>query len=372
LNPSAVAIPPRAATRRLDPSFIIETDRLNKVYGTQRALIDVTVQVPCGTIGLLGPNGAGKSTFIKCLLNLETPSSGVARVLGRDIRASNRESRERVGYSPEQDCHISGMAGCEYVTYCGQLSGMPMRAARQRTHEILDLVGMGQERYRPVDTYSTGMRTYSTGMRQRVKLAQALVHDPQVIFLDEPTNGLDPSGREHILTLIGSLWRDLGISVVMCSHLLRDIERVCDRVIIIGNGRVLEHDSIVALKNRHRRIVELTPASAIDRFTAILGGTGANVTRLSNGKLRVESHSDSIEWILELMRTHDLPPAEIVANPDALHEMFIKSISADNQGDTANAARNGGHESNDSSPPILRSPAADEAPSAKNHDGRQS
>src|SRR4029077_11096780 len=127
-------------------------------------------------------------------------------------------------------------------------------AARQRAHEILDLVGMGEERYRPVDAYSTGMR-------QRVKLAQALVHDPDIVFLDEPTNGLDPSGREHILNLIGSLWRELGISVVMSSHLLRDIERVCDRVIIIGHGRVLEHDTIAALKSRYRRIVEVSPAS---------------------------------------------------------------------------------------------------------------
>ena len=320
MNPrTAEILPPAAADGRAIP-YIIESTQLGKAYGAQQALIDVTVQVPPGTIGLLGPNGAGKSTFIKCLLNLETPTTGSARVLGRDIRAGNRASREKVGYSPEQDCHISGMAGCEYVTYCGQLSGMPMRVARQRTHEILDLVGMGQERYRPVDTYSTGMR-------QRVKLAQALVHDPQVVFLDEPTNGLDPSGREHILNLIGSLWRDLGISVVMSSHLLRDIERVCDRVIIIGNGRMLEHDSIVALKNRHRRIVELTPSASPDRFIAILGDAGAHVTRLSNGKLRVESHSDSIEWILQLMRDHNLPPAEIVANPDALHEMFIKSIN---------------------------------------------
>lgn len=300
--------------------FIIEADHLGKTYGTQRALTDVTLQVPPGTIGLLGPNGAGKSTFIKCLLNLETPTTGTARVLGRDIRAGNRASRERVGYSPEQDSHISGLAGCEYVTYCGQLSGMPMRIARQRTHEILDLVGMGQERYRPVDTYSTGMR-------QRVKLAQALVHDPHVVFLDEPTNGLDPSGREHILKLIGSLWRELGTSVVMSSHLLRDIERVCDRVIIIGHGRVLEHDSIAGLKNRHRRIVEIAPSSARERFVAALAATGAKVTALSNGKLRVESGADSIEWILQLMRTHNLPPAEIVANPDALHELFIQSIS---------------------------------------------
>lgn len=302
--------------------FIIETAGLTKVFGAQRALTDVTLKVPPGTIGLLGPNGAGKSTFIKCLLNLETPTSGSAKVLGRDIRARNRASREKVGYSPERDCHIAGMAGCEYVTYCGQLSGMPFQVARQRTHEILDLVGMGQERYRPVDTYSTGMR-------QRVKLAQALVHDPEVIFLDEPTNGLDPSGREHILNLIGALWEDLGISVIMSSHLLRDIERVCDRVIIIANGRVVEHSSIEALKNRHKRIVELNPASEKERFCTVLEQAGLTVSRLSNGKLRVESGSDSIEWMLELMGKHNLPPAEIVANPDALHEMFIKSLAPD-------------------------------------------
>jgi ABC-2 type transport system ATP-binding protein len=328
LNPLVAESPPFVTTPGPGAPFIIETTGLGKTYGPQQALRDVTLQVPSGTIGLLGPNGAGKSTFIKCLLNLETPTTGSARVLGRDIRAGNRSSREKVGYSPEQDCHISGMAGCEYVTYCGQLSGMPMRLARQRTHEILDLVGMGQERYRPVDTYSTGMR-------QRVKLAQALVHDPEVVFLDEPTNGLDPSGREHILKLVGTLWRDLRISVVMSSHLLRDIERVCDRVIIIGNGRVLEHDSIVALKKRHQRIVELAPSGAIERFISVIGATGAPVTRLSNGRLRVQSQSDSIEWILHLMRSHDLPPAEIVANPDALHEMFIKAISTGDNDRTA-------------------------------------
>jgi ABC-2 type transport system ATP-binding protein len=322
LNPYVAEHPTPDFPARDDAAFIIETERLGKTYGMHHALVDVTLRVPPGTIGLLGPNGAGKSTFIKCLLNLETPTTGTAHVLGRDIRARNRASREKVGYSPEQDCHIAGMAGCEYVTYCGQLSGMPMRVARQRTHEILDLVGMGQERYRAVDTYSTGMR-------QRVKLAQALVHDPKVIFLDEPTNGLDPSGREHILKLIGSLWRDLGISVVMSSHLLRDIERVCDRVIIIANGRVLEHESIVALKNRHRRIVELAPSREKERFATVLTNTGAKVVQLSNGKLRVESHSDSIEWLLQLMREHRLPPAEIVSNPDALHEMFIKSISGE-------------------------------------------
>ena len=297
-------------------------------------MADVTLRVPRGTIGLLGPNGAGKSTFIKCLLNLTTPTSGVGRVLGRDIRASQRESREKVGYSPEQDCHIPGMAGCEYVAYCGQLSGMSFRQARQRAHEILDLVGMGQERYRLVDTYSTGMR-------QRVKLAQALVHDPEVIFLDEPTNGLDPSGREHILRLIGSLWRELGISVVISSHLLQDIERICDRVIIIAHGRLLEHDTIEALKNRHRRIVEIAPAGETDRFLAALSEAGLKVERRSNGRLRVESASDSIEWVLDLMRVHNLPPAEVVANPNALHELFVQALAGNGNGNVANPSLHG-------------------------------
>jgi ABC-2 type transport system ATP-binding protein len=304
------------------PDFIIEAVNLSKTFGSHRALADVSLQVPPGTIGLLGPNGAGKSTFIKCLLNLERPTAGSARVLGRDIRAANRESRERIGYSPERDCHIGGMAGCEYVTYCGQLSGMSFRAARQRTHEVLDLVGMGQERYRPVDTYSTGMR-------QRVKLAQALVHEPDLVFLDEPTNGLDPSGREHVLNLVGSLWKQFGISVVICSHLLRDIERVCDRVIIIAHGKVVEHDTLESLRSRNRRIVEINPSGEIEGFCAALKDLGKPAARLTNGRLRVESDSDSIEWILHLMRAHGLPPAEIAANPDALQELFLAAVGSD-------------------------------------------
>lgn len=331
MHPLDSAFLPSRVSGRNDGHFIIEADRLSKTYGAQAALKDVSLQVPAGTIGLLGPNGAGKSTFIKCLLNLTPPTSGTAKVLGQDIRARNRASRERVGYSPEQDCHISGMVGCEYVTYCGQLSGMPFRRARQRAHEILDLVGMGQERYRPVDTYSTGMR-------QRVKLAQALVHDPDILFLDEPTNGLDPSGREYILRLIGSLWRELGISVVISSHLLHDVERICDRVIIIAHGRLLEHDSIEALKNRHRRIVELAPAGQTERYLTVLGNAGMKVERLSNGRLRVESASDSIEWVLELMRTHRLPPAEVVSNPNALHELFLQALNADDARPGANGA----------------------------------
>ena len=323
MNPRDPEAPPPGVSGPPDGDCIIETAGLGKNYGTQRALSDVTVRVPRGTIGLLGPNGAGKSTFIKCLLNLTTPTFGTAKVLGRDIRARHRASREKVGYSPELDCHIPGMAGCEYVTYCGQLSGMSFHQARQRAHEILDLVGMGQERYRSVDSYSTGMR-------QRVKLAQALVHDPEVLFLDEPTNGLDPSGREHILRLIGSLWHELGISVVISSHLLHEIERICDRVMIIAHGRLLEHESIAVLKERHLRIVELAPAAEAERFLQVLGAAGLKVERLANGRLRVESASESIEWVLELMRDHGLPPSDVVSNPNALHELFLQALATNN------------------------------------------
>ena len=320
MNSITHAAPPPASTAAPLGAFIIEVDTLSKAYGSQRALNNVSLQVPPGAIGLLGPNGAGKTTLIKCLLNLETPTSGTAKVLGVDIRMSNRSSREKVGYSPERDCHIPGMAGCEYVTYCGQLSGMSFRQARQRAHEILDLVGMGQERYRTVDTYSTGMR-------QRAKLAQALVHDPRIVFLDEPTNGLDPEGREHILQLVGSLWHELGISVVISSHLLQDIERICDRVIIIAHGRLLVHDRIDVLKHQRQRTVEIAPSAELERFASVLTAAGRPVERLSNGRLRLESPSESIEWILELIRAHRLPPAEIMSNPNVLHELFLASLS---------------------------------------------
>jgi ABC-2 type transport system ATP-binding protein len=302
-----------------DPIF--ETVGLSKLYGGHRALADVSVQVPPGTIGLLGPNGAGKTTLIKCLLNLEVPSAGTATLLGRCISLSNRASREKVGYSPEQDCHIPGMAGCEYVTYCGQLSGMSFRHARQRAHEMLDLVGMGQERYRLIDTYSTGMR-------QRAKLAQALVHDPKLIILDEPTNGLDPAGREHVLRLIGSLWRDFGISVVICSHLLHDVERVCDRVIIIAQGRVIEHDSLAALKARRRRVVELVPSAETERYVSVLAEAGVSAERLSNGRLRFVTTEESVTWLLNLMQVHQLPPADLNSSPDALHGLFLEALAA--------------------------------------------
>src|SRR5919106_6931515 len=212
---------------------LISTRALTKRYpGGVTALDALSVEIGEGVVGLVGANGAGKSTLIKILLGLLPATDGGATVLDLDAATQGAAIRERVGYMPEHDCLPPDVSATEFVAHMARVSGLPRGAARERTADVLRHVGLYEERYRPIGGYSTGMK-------QRVKLAQALVHDPRLLFLDEPTNGLDPSGREHILKLIGSLWRDLGISVVMSSHLLRDIERVCDRVIIIGHGRVM-------------------------------------------------------------------------------------------------------------------------------------
>src|SRR5262252_4685032 len=273
--------------------LVIETQALSKVFGSQRALDGVNLQVTPGAIGLLGPNGAGKSTFMKCLLQLQPITSGSAKLLGREVGKEGREIRKRVGYTPEQDCHIPGMVGCEYVTYCAQLCGLPFQAARQRAHEMLDFVGMGQERYRKTDTYSTGMK-------QRLKLAQAIVHDPEIVFLDEPTNGLDPKGQVQMLELVQNLWKLHGITVVVSSHLLHDVDRLCEQIIIIARGRVLVHDTLENLKAQKRGAAEVVVAGRHQDLMAACGRSNWPCELLPNGHVKVEHHAESLNPLLGL------------------------------------------------------------------------
>ena len=298
---------------------VIETQKLTKIYGQQRALDEVDLQVARGAIGLLGPNGAGKSTFMKCLLQLQPLSSGSAKLLGREVGREGREIRKRVGYTPEQDCHIPGMAGCEYVTYCAQLCGLPFKAARQRAHEMLDFVGMGQERYRKADTYSTGMR-------QRLKLAQAIVHDPELVFLDEPTNGLDPKGQAQILELVQSLWKTYGITVVVSSHLLQDVDRICEQIIIIARGRVLVHDSLENLKARKRGAAEVVLAAGQPELEAACRQREWPCELLANGHVKVEHKADSLNPLLKLLHELKLAPIELIPSPNALEETFVQAL----------------------------------------------
>jgi ABC-2 type transport system ATP-binding protein len=225
---------------------ILELRELSKSYGSVRALDGLTLRVEPGAVGLLGPNGAGKTTLIKLLLGLLRPERGSARVLGLDPagRRERLEVRRRVGYMPEGDCLIPGMTAVELVTTMGRLAGMSYRDAITRTHEVLDYVGLEEARYR-------GLDEYSTGMKQRLKLAQSLVHDPPFLLLDEPTNGLDPKGRRHMLELVHDLGHGQGKSLFVCSHLLPDVERTCDDVVVLNRGKMLAAGAIAELtRNR--------------------------------------------------------------------------------------------------------------------------
>ncbi|MBA2598206.1 MAG: ABC transporter ATP-binding protein [Chloroflexia bacterium] len=209
-----------------------ETSGLVKRYGAIIALDRVDLAVPRAAVGLLGPNGAGKSTLLKILLGISRPNAGTARVLGQDTAGDGRELRARVGYMPETDALPDNATAADFVSHMAEMSGLPRRAARQRAADVLYHVGLDEERYRLI-------KGFSTGMKQRVKLAQALVHDPELVFLDEPTNGLDPLGREEMLDLIGRIHRQLGILIVLSSHILDDVERVCDYVVVLDGGRVV-------------------------------------------------------------------------------------------------------------------------------------
>ncbi|HXI51870.1 MAG TPA: ABC transporter ATP-binding protein [Candidatus Saccharimonadales bacterium] len=299
---------------------IIETNGLVKRFAQQTALDGVSLTVPPGSVGLLGPNGAGKSTLLKCLLQLQPITAGRMRLLGRDVAHEGREIRKRIGYAPEQDSHIPGMVGCEYVTYCAQLCGLPFQAARQRAHEMLDFVGMGQERYRKIDTYSTGMK-------QRMKLAQAIVHDPEIVFLDEPTNGLDPKGQVQLLELMESLWKVHGISIVLSSHLLQDVDRICEQIVIIARGRVLVHDRLEQLKARRRGLAEIVVAEGHQDLLEALRRRQWPCELMPNGHIKVEHQADNLNPVLLLMREMRLAPLEIIPSPNALEETFLQALA---------------------------------------------
>ncbi len=205
-------------------------------FGATTALDRLTVAVEPGAIGLVGANGAGKSTLIKILLGLLPATQGRARVLGLDVTADSEAIRQRVGYMPEHDCLPADTSATEFVVHMARMSGLPMTAARERTADVLRHVGLYEERYRAIGGYSTGMR-------QRVKLAQALVHDPELVLLDEPTNGLDPAGRDEMLSLIRRVRTEFGISVLVTSHLLGELERICDHVVVIDGGTLLRSSS---------------------------------------------------------------------------------------------------------------------------------
>jgi ABC-2 type transport system ATP-binding protein len=224
---------------------LIELNNIDRWYGTQPALRGVSLVLKPGRIGLLGPNGAGKSTLLRILMGLLPPSSGSGRILGRDLVQAGIELRRAIGYMPEAEALVPGLKGAEYVALAGELYGMPRRQAQRRAHEVLSYLDLEDARYRRLEEYSTGMK-------QRLKLAQALVHDPEVLLLDEPTIGLDPAGRESMLRLLLDLGREHGKSLILSTHLLGDVERVCETVVILHQGQVLRQGSVAELRTRRQ------------------------------------------------------------------------------------------------------------------------
>jgi ABC-2 type transport system ATP-binding protein len=267
---------------------LLTTDAITKRYPGVTALDALDLSLEPGIIGLVGANGAGKSTLIKILLGLLQPTSGRATLLDYDVARQGPELRRFVGYMPEHDCLPTDVSATEFVTHMARISGLPRAAARERTAETLRHVGLFEERYREIGGYSTGMK-------QRVKFAQALVHDPRVVLLDEPTNGLDPAGRDEMLELIHRTGRDFGIAILMASHLLGEIERVCNHLVVIDAGRLIRSAPVASFTERMQALI-----------VEVEGDSAALARRLTESGLTVREEGKLVVVGLEDDRPYDI------------------------------------------------------------------
>jgi ABC-2 type transport system ATP-binding protein len=285
---------------------LIQLDDLHVSLAGKEVLAGLTCDVAASAIGLLGPNGAGKSTLVRTLLGFHPPAAGTGRVLGHDVATAGRAIRSLVGYMPEDDAFISGMTAVRMVRYMAELHGLPPADAMERAHEALTWAGLGEARYRNVETFSTGMK-------QRVKLAQAIVHGPRLVILDEPTNGLDPPGRQEMLRLVLELKEAEGVHLLLSSHLLRDVETVADHVLILKRGQLARSMDLAAQHRSPVRIVELEVAAG--------GGPPEEARR------RLEQEVDRLGW------EHQVSPRGrlkvVVPDERSLRELFAASLRAD-------------------------------------------
>ncbi len=300
--------------------MIIDLENISVNFGLLRALDNVSVQFDGGSMGLLGPNGAGKSTLLKTLLGFLRPATGTGKVLGHDIFSEQLSIRQKVGYMPENDCHIPGMNAVTFVAYAGQLTGMKPVDAMRRAHEILNYVGLQEARYRNVETYSTGMK-------QRIKLAQALVHDPQLLLLDEPTNGLDPKGRVEMLELVHDISTSKGINVILSSHLLPDVERVCMDALVIHKGQRLAQGKIEDLKRSSATVFECRIKGDVASFRAELESRGCRSTVADDGTLKIElQDGQTSRMLIQAAYDRQVQIRHLVPQRQSLEEVFMRAI----------------------------------------------
>jgi ABC-2 type transport system ATP-binding protein len=299
----------------------IQLDALTVQLGGHPILKELNGTFSGRCIGLLGPNGAGKTTLLQTLLGFHSPSAGTARVFDLDVRARIRDLRHRIGYMPETDSYIAGMTAIRFVRMMAELSGLPAEAAMERAHETLFYVGLGEARYRKLGTYSLGMK-------QMAKLAVAAVHGPQMLILDEPTNGLDPPGRQRMIQLIKDI-RDAGeIHLIISSHLLRDIEECCDEVMILKEGRIVSYCNLEEQRKTNRKFLQLeTRGDTAGFLQAIeLLGCESAVDQRSHRIKMILPESVEIRNLYELAESHTIQIRRLDYKRDSLQDIFLKAM----------------------------------------------
>ncbi len=305
---------------------VIELDNLSVSLGRRPILKDLRVALSGRAIGLLGPNGAGKTTLIHTLLGFHPPSAGSARILGRDIREAPKELRRETGYMPERDAFVAGMSAVHLVRLMAELSGLPSEPALERAHEALFFVGLGEARYRAVDTYSLGMK-------QMAKLAQAIVHGPRLIILDEPTNGLDPPARQRMLDLIKQI-RDSGRArILISSHLLRDVEECCEEVLILKDGRVAAYCDLEEERRSNRTFLELETRGDTRAFADAAAGLGCEYALSGERRVKlVLQEGVEIKDLYRIAAERDVQIRRLNFKRDSLEDIFYKAMENGNGG----------------------------------------
>ncbi|MCY3553300.1 MAG: ABC transporter ATP-binding protein [Candidatus Poribacteria bacterium] len=307
--------------------MLIEIKNVSLSFGTTTALDNLSLEVQGGAVGLLGPNGAGKSTLLKTLLGFVQPNQGTAAVFGLDVQTDPLEIRKQIGYMPEDECLIQGMNAVQLVSYAGELCGMPKRDALQRAHEVLYYVGLDEERYRSIDGYSVGMK-------QRVKLAQALAHDPELLLLDEPTNGMDTSGREEMLELVKDIATDKGINVILSSHLLPDVEFACEEIIALSHGSLAIQGHIEALKENKGQLFDLKIVGDSESYIAALERHNYQVELHPDKRLRVTSDNQAqtdTKFFFKLAYETRVQLRQLREVKHSLEDIFAEVMSVDSQ-----------------------------------------
>ena len=308
------------------PAAVVELDGLSVRLGGRPVLCDLRASLAGRAIGLLGPNGAGKTTLLRTLLDFFRPSAGGARVLGQEITGDGRELRSRIGYMPESDAFIAGQSAVRFLRLMAELAGLPPRAALERAHEVLFYVGLGEARYRRIGTFSTGMK-------QMVKLAQALAHGPRLLMLDEPTNGLDPPARSRMLELIRDI-RDRGEThILLSSHLLADVESVCDEVLILKQGRVAACCNLAEQRRANRSFVEVELTDAAPAFAQELAGLGCEVALVGDRRLKlVMPAAVTARDLFEAAARHQTAIRWLDCKRDSLQDIFLRAMEDDRGG----------------------------------------